>query len=138
MSIGYMKLHPDAKFTKGSVGAAGCDLYAVEDGVVFRGQTLKVPTGIALVIPEGFFGLIRDRSSVGSKGVIISAGVIDSDYRGEILLCMNNLNPEPWEFKKGDRIGQMIIIPYFMQSPTLIEELPKTDRGTGGFGSTGK
>lgn len=133
-TLPFKKLHPDAKLTRGSEWAAGYDLYATESGVV-RDSTQKFHTGIAVEIPPGYVGLIRDRSSLGSKGIVVSGGVIDSDYRGEILVCLTSLCYDRNQtVRVGDKIAQLVIVPCFQGEPTEVEALSETTRGTKGFG----
>ena len=133
------KLYESAKSpTKGHLEDAGWDLYAFETVSIPAGATVLVSTGIAIAIPKGHSGLIWDRSSMGVKGVHRHAGVIDCGYRGEVKVCLHNTTKEPFHVEKGDRIAQLIIqeVPHFVQH--VVEELDSTDRGSGGFGSTGK
>ena len=133
------KLYESAKSpTKGHLDDAGWDLYAFETVSIPAGATVLVSTGIAIAIPKGHSGLIWDRSSMGVKGVHRHAGVIDCGYRGEVKVCLHNTTKEPFHVEKGDRIAQLIIqeVPHFVQH--VVEELDSTDRGAGGFGSTGK
>ena len=133
------KLHKSAHWpTKGHVDDAGWDLYSFETIAIPAGATVIVPTGIAMAIPKGYAGLIRDRSSMGVKGIHRHAGVIDCGYRGEIRVCLHNATKETYHIKKGDRIAQMLIqqVPNFIMH--TVENLDSTDRGDGGFGSTGK
>ena len=133
------KLYKSAKTpTKGHLDDAGWDLYAFETVSIPAGATVLVSTGIAIAIPKGHSGLIWDRSSMGVKGVHRHAGVIDCGYRGEVKVCLHNTTKEPFHVEKGDRIAQLIIqeVPHFVQH--VVEELDSTDRGSGGFGSTGK
>ena len=99
---------------------------------------VKIDTGIAVKIPSGYVGLIRDKSSIGSKGIIVCGGVVDSDYTGNIIVCLANVTNIPYTFNKGDKIAQLLIVPCY--TPTLVEvdELSQTERGDKGFGSTGK
>lgn len=99
-----------------------------------------MPTGIAVKIPEGYFGMIVPRSSSGKLGIMLAntCGIIDSGYTGQLLLFVRNMTNSPVHIDKGMRIAQLIIIPYFSVTPELVDKLPETDRGTGGFGSTGK
>jgi len=123
--------------TRGDPFAAGLDLYASEDHLVTKKQTL-VSTGVAMAIPEGYFGNIRSRSGMAYKhGVFTEAGIIDSSYRGEIKVLMYT-NSEDYQIKKGDRIAQLIIQPYSTMNPVQVNTLDTTERGNGGFGSTGK
>ena len=135
----FKKLHPDArKPTYGTPHSAGMDLYALEDKVISRTST-KVRTGIAMEIPEGHYGKIFGRSGLaGRNSVVECAGVIDSDYRGEIIIMLMNFGDEDYLVEAGDRIAQMIIMPYVNTALIEVEHLKDTARGEGGFGHTGK
>jgi len=129
--------------TYGSEGAAGADLYACIDQAVtiLPGETAWIPTGIALEVPKGCAGLVYARSSLGAKRGLAPAnkvGVIDSDYRGEIRVVLLNHSKEVQTVQPGERIAQFIITPVVTPSYVLVDELTDTNRGTGGFGSTGK
>jgi dUTP pyrophosphatase len=121
---------------------AGLDLRCVGPVTIPSGGFELVPTGLHVEIPEGYFGLVRDRSSVALKGGVCVAGVIDSSYRGEIKVAMHNLGKLPLEFAAGERFAQMILIPHFaigeLALVASVDELSSTDRGSGGFGSTGR
>ena len=133
------KLTDTAKIpTKANISDAGFDLYSDVDINIESGKTVIINTGIALGIPDGYCGLIWDRSSLGSKGIHRHAGVVDSGYRGEIKVCLNNTSDSSYEVSKGDRIAQILIQ---RNEPFRVEEcedLSDTDRGLGGFGSSGK
>ena len=121
-------------------GSAGFDLYSSQTASVSSGCTFKIRTGIALQIPEGYVGLIFARSGLATKKGLRPAncvGVIDSDYRGEIIVALHNDSSDYADIKIGDRIAQLVVVPYV--SPIIIQsdELDDTDRGSGGFGSTG-
>lgn len=143
-TIAVKKLRENALLpTYGSAGAAGADLYAcVEEKVsIAPGQTLFVPTGIALEVPKGCAGLIYARSSMGAKRGLAPAnkvGVIDSDYRGEIMVALHNHSASAQEIAPGERIAQLLITPVLTPQYEQVEELTDTARGAGGFGSTGK
>lgn len=109
-----------------------CGLFYIEDTV-----TSKIPTGIALEIPENHVGLICDRSGLGSKSIKTFGGVIDETYRGDVTVCLMNFSFFDYEIKSGDRIAQILILP--VASPKLeeVEELSSSERGTAGFGSSG-
>lgn len=138
------KLRPDAIVpTYGSAGAAGADLYAcLEETVTIEpGQAAWIPTGIALEVPEGCAGLIYARSSMGVKRGLAPAnkvGVIDSDYRGEINVVLLNHGKQPQIVNPGERIAQFLITPILTPTYIEVDTLTDTDRGSGGFGSTGK
>ena len=141
--VSIKRLNPRAKLPAyGSADAAGADLYALTDGPVSiaPGQTALIHTGLALAIPQGYVGLVYARSGLATKQGLAPAnkvGVIDSDYRGEIQIGLHNLSAEPYTVQPGERIAQMIIMPYFAPVIEEVTSLTETDRGAGGFGSTG-
>ena len=143
-TIAVKKLRENAVLpTYGSAEAAGADLYACLDETVAiaPGQTVFVPTGIALEVPKGCAGLIYARSSMGAKRGLAPAnkvGVIDSDYRGEIMVALHNHGASAQQVAPGERIAQLLITPVLTPQYEQVEELSDTDRGAGGFGSTGK
>ena len=128
--------------TRGSSSAAGYDLYAdVEREQIAPGKTVKIPVGVAMEIPEGYFGGIFARSGLSTKEGLRPAncvGVIDSDYRGPILVPLHNDSDTVREVVKGEKIAQMVILPYLAVEFEEVEQLEETQRGEGGFGSTGK
>ena len=126
-----------------SAFAAGADLYAAlsEDITIASGETAFVPTGIAMEIPDGFVGLICARSGLACKKGLAPAnkvGVIDSDYRGEIMVALFNHSKDAVTVAKGDRVAQLVITPYLTAEFETAESLSDTERAAGGFGSTGK
>ena len=126
----------------GSEYAAGCDLYALldKDLVIDPGQTILVRTGLAMEIPVGYAGMIFARSGLASKRGLAPAnkvGVIDSDYRGEIMVALHNHSSEEQIVFHGERIAQLVIMPFYKASFVETDELSDTVRGSGGFGSTG-
>ncbi len=129
--------------TYGSMEAAGADLYACLESplTIAPGETVPVPTGIALEVPKGCAGLVYARSGLACKRGLAPAnkvGVVDSDYRGEILVMLHNHGSLPQTIAHGDRIAQLLITPVLTPSYAQVTELSDTDRGAGGFGSTGK
>ena len=129
--------------TYGSPEAAGADLYACMDETVTvqPGEVVWISTGIALEVPKGCAGLIYARSSLGTKRGLAPAnkvGVIDSDYRGEIKVVLLNHGRNTQVIEPGERIAQFVITPVLTPDYLLVDELTDTDRGFGGFGSTGK
>ena len=129
--------------TYGSAGAAGSDLYAClsEQVTVEPGEIAWIPTGIALEVPQGYAGLIYARSSLGVKRGLAPAnkvGVIDSDYRGEIQVVLLNHGKAQQTIQHGDRIAQFVLTPVITPEFEVVDELSDTNRGAGGFGSTGK
>ncbi len=142
-NINIKKLNPDATIpTYGSDFAAGADLYACLFApiTIEPGETFMVKTGISLEIPEGYAGLIYARSGLASKRGLAPAnkvGVIDSDYRGEIIVALHNHSMNPQKIEPNERIAQLVITPYVQAVFNETAELSDTDRGVGGFGSTG-
>ena len=126
----------------GSASAAGADLYSCEEDLVFvPGETKLVHTGIAMEIPEGYAGLIYARSGIANKRGLAPSnkvGVVDADYRGEIMVSLHNHSNETQQISDGERVAQMVIAPFLAVEYNEVEELTDTERGTGGFGSTGK
>lgn len=127
--------------TRGSEESAGLDLYAVEYCNIEPYKTEKISTGIAIEIPHGYFGGIYARSGLATKQGLRPSnctGVVDADYRGEIIVALYNDSAELRHVHKGDRVAQLIIQPYLPVHLEEVEELTDTDRGTGGFGHTGR
>ena len=137
------KLDPRAKLpTYGSADAAGADIYALTDGpvTIAPGQTVLIHTGLAFAIPRGYVGLTHARSGLATKQGLAPAnkvGVIDADYRGELMVALHNHGREPRVVNDGERIAQMVITPYLTAQFTETDQLDDTQRGAGGFGSTG-
>ena len=143
-TIRVKKLHNNAIIpTYGSQEAAGADLYACLDApvTVAPGETVWIPTGIAMEVPKGCAGLVYARSGLACKKGLAPAnkvGVIDSDYRGPVTVVLHNHGTELQTIAHGERIAQMVITPVLTPAYEVAEELSDTDRGQGGFGSTGK
>lgn len=141
--IRVKKLHPCAKLpTYGSAEAAGADLYACldESVTVFPGESAWIPTGIAMEVPKGHAGLIYARSGMACKRFLAPAnkvGVVDSDYRGQIVVVLHNHGTAPQTVENGERIAQIVITPVIAPAYEEVEDLTDSDRGSGGFGSTG-
>ncbi len=141
--VAFKKLDPRATApTYGSAYAAGADLYALLDGElsIAPGETVLVHTGIALEIPAGFVGLIYARSGLASKRGLAPAnkvGVIDADYRGELMVALHNHSEKTQTVAPAERIAQLVIAPYLTAVFREEETLSDTVRGAGGFGSTG-
>ncbi len=144
IDIRIKKLRENAVIpTYGSAFAAGADLYAAIDEPVTieAGETKLIPTGLAFEIPEGYAGFVHARSGMATKRNLAPAnkvGVIDSDYRGEVMTALHNHGKTPQTVEVGERIAQMVIAPYITADFILSESLDDTDRGEGGFGSTGR
>ena len=142
-SVSVQKLSPDAKLpTYGSLEAAGADLYAcLEQPVTIApGETGWIPTGIALEVPKGCAGLIYARSGLACKKGLAPAnkvGVIDSDYRGQVVVVLHNHGTKTQIVEHGERIAQLVITPVLTPVYEEVKELSSSERGAGGFGSTG-
>lgn len=142
--------------TRANEHAVGYDLYAasgaiLEPGLDVRphstfetyvtpsGGCVKVPCGFAMTPPKGYFGLIKGRSGLAvNSSIDVMAGVIDPDYTGEIQVALINHGTQVYHIKKGDRIAQLLLLPYGSAEIAIVEDLTSTERGTGGFGSTGQ
>ena len=141
--VAVKKLRPDAKLpTYGSEFAAGADLYACLDAPVTiqPHETYLVPTGLSLELPVGWAGMVHARSGMATKRDLAPAnkvGVIDCDYRGEVMVSLHNHGSQPQTVEPGERIAQLVIMPYLTAQFFEAEELSDTVRGEGGFGSTG-
>ena len=137
-------LDPRAKLpVYGSNHAAGADLYALTGGpvTIAPGGTALIPTGIAVAIPQGYVGLVYARSGLACKRGIAPAnkvGVIDADYRGEVMVYLYNHSAETQTIEDGDRVAQLVITPCLTAQFESVDELDETQRGSGGFGSTGR
>jgi len=143
VTVGIKKLHPDARIpVYATPGSAGLDLCTLEAFVLRGGSGRTVKTGLSVAIPEGFEGQVRSRSGLASKfavAVLNSPGTIDCDYRGEVCVLLYNHSDLEWNFKAGDRIAQLVICPVVQARLVEDENLfTETERGAGGFGSTGK
>ena len=137
------KLNPEAVVpTYGSEYSAGADLYACEENTVTiaPGETKLIRTGLAVEIPEGFGGFIYARSGLAAKKGLAPAnkvGVVDADYRGEVMVALHNHSSLTQTVEKGERVAQLVIAPFLKADFTVADELSDTVRGEGGFGSTG-
>lgn len=123
--------------------SAGLDLHCnnENDIIIKPHESCKIHTGLKLEIPEGYFGLIVPRSSTGTKLNLMlenSCGIIDSDYRGEVVMFMYNYGNSDVEIKRGDRLCQLILVPYLKADIVKVKKLSNTERGESGFGSTGR
>jgi len=118
-------------------GSAGYDLKSVQDVEIESGSREQVKTGVILEIPNGFYGQIKSRSGLTMKfGLDVAGGVIDSDYRGEIIVILCNNGKKKYKVSKGDSIAQIIVVPYAALKLNLVSSLTSTKRGNNGFGST--
>ena len=117
---------------------AGLDLYAREDCYIPMKQSVTVDTGVHVEIPEGYYGEVRSRSGLMCRHGITTDGTIDSHYTGPIKVCLFNHSVFPYRLKAGDKIAQLVIVPCLLPELELVDHLEETDRGNGGFGSTGR
>lgn len=146
MSFTVKKLHPDAIVpTRGSKKSSGLDLYALEDVLMYVNETKIIKTGIAFGIPEGYEVQVRPRSGLSLKtGLTIpnSPGTIDQDYTGECAVIMRlsptNNTVSSYQIKRGDRIAQAVLCPVTIEDLIEVNDLDETERGSNGYGSTGK
>ena len=144
MKIAVKKLREGAALpTRGSASAAGYDLRAcIEESVIITpGATAMVGTGLSIAVPEGYFGAVFARSGLAAKQGLRPAncvGVIDSDYRGECMVALYNDSGEERTVRHGDRVAQLILLPFLPMEFEETDTLPDTARGAGGFGSTGR
>jgi dUTP pyrophosphatase len=147
MKIGITRLSPSTSDVPlpayATDGASGMDVRAAVDGelVVSPKQTVLVPTGFAIAVPQGFEAQIRPRSGLAIKhqiGIMNSPGTIDADYRGEVRIILTNFGDTDFVIKRGERIAQMVIAPFIKAEWDERESLDATDRGAGGFGHTGR
>lgn len=139
MKIQIKKNDSDAIIPQYTIeGDAGLELYSLEDISLHSDERVIAKTGVSMKIPNGYVGLIWDKSGIAAKGGIKTmGGVIDSNYRGDVGVILKNLSDKAYEIKKGDKIAQMLI--QKVECPTIeeVDELDETERGGGGFGSTG-
>lgn len=138
------RLRPDAQLpTRAHPADAGLDLYAVDDAVIAPAGHAAIPTGIAVAIPSGYAGLVVPRSGLARKhGVTVTnaPGLIDAGYRGELQVLLSNLGDTAFQVRAGERVAQLVIVPVTTGSVAEVDALPPADdeRGSGGFGSTGR
>jgi dUTP pyrophosphatase len=141
MKLKVKKISPGARLpVYQHPGDAGMDLFAAEEVKLEAGEVKAVPTGVKMAIPEGYVGLVWDKSGISLQGVHRLAGVVDSGYRGEVKVVMVNLGKETRVFEQGQKIAQMLIQPVHTVEIVDVGEgdLDETARGEGGFGSTGR
>lgn len=142
MRIEFRRLDPSVELPRRArPGDAGLDLAANAQAKVGPGERAMIPTGLAVAIPHGHAGLVLPRSGLASRRGLTLAnapGLIDSGYRGEVTIAVVNLDPaQPVVVERGDRIAQLLVVPYAEVEPVEVDELPASERGEGGFGSSG-
>ena len=142
-TIAFRRLRPDAVLpVRQHAGDAGLDLCAAEPVALAPGERALVPTGLAVAIPEGWAGLVVPRSGLAMRhgiAVVNSPGTVDAGYRGELRVLLLNTDREaPFTAAAGERIAQLLLVPVALPVPIEVDDLGASDRGTGGFGSTGR
>jgi dUTP pyrophosphatase len=142
LQIGIRRLDPDLPLPSyAHPGDAGADLVAREDVTLKPGERKLVPTGIALALPDGYVALVHPRSGLAHRAglsIVNAPGTIDAGYRGEVQVCLVNLDPAtPIELRRGDRIAQLVIQQFETATFVEVDDLPDSARGAGGYGSTG-
>ncbi len=138
-TISIRKVSPDAVLpTRAHAHDAGMDLYSLEDILLEPRQGKMSRTGIAVAVPEGYVGMVADRSSLAKKGVKTAGGVIDAGYRGEVHIVLWNISGEVISLKRGERIAQLLILPIATPVVLEVDSHDETSRGDKGFGSSGK
>ena len=135
-------LHPDARAPERTrEGDAGYDLRSVEAFELRPGERRTVPTGVAIALPDGVAGLVVPRSGLAARhgiSVVNGPGLIDPNYRGEIKVVLVNLGEHPFAAEVGDRIAQLLLVPFWSPELQVVDALPESDRGANGFGSSGR
>lgn len=136
----FKKLDEAAKLpVRGKPGDAGLDLHSIEHVTLLPGEMLPVRTGLAVELPSGTFGAVRGRSGMAFKEAITAfEGTIDAGYRGEINVLLLNSSDRVYEIYPGDRIAQIVVVPYLVTKPVFVSELSDTERGSNGYGHTGR
>ena len=122
-------------------GDAGADLRSTQDAVIAAGARMLLPTGVSIALPDGYVGLVHPRSGLAAKHgitVLNAPGTVDAGYRGEILVTLLNTSSDDFEVKRGDRIAQLVIQRFEKAKFIVVDELPESDRGETGFGSSGR
>jgi len=138
MKLKIKKLHPDAKIPSyANKTDAGMDIYSIEDVIILPNTRTLVKTGISMEFEKGYVALVWDKSGIAKNGLTKIGGVIDSGYRGEYKIMLLNISSKPYKITKGQKIAQILMQKVFQPEIELVEELSDSDRGEGGFGSTG-
>ncbi|MCL4534427.1 MAG: dUTP diphosphatase [Bacteroidetes bacterium] len=117
---------------------AGADLIARDDCTLAPGESGRIPTNVAVELPAGCYAIVSGRSGLNSRGILTHLGTIDPGYRGVIAVAMTNLSGGPFVVKRGDRIAQLVVLPFILPSFEEVDELPDSERGEHGWGSSGR
>lgn len=134
-----IKLEPGAKLpTRAHTKDAGLDIYAAEDAILRPGSHATIETGVHVQIPEGYVGLLTSKSGLMREHGLTCRGTIDADYTGTIKAIVFNHGGQIYPIHAGDKITQLVIVPIITPEPEIVDELPETERGADGFGSTGR
>lgn len=134
-----VKLDPGAKLpTRAHTKDAGLDIYAAEDAIIRAGSRAVIETGVHVEIPEGYVGLLTSKSGLMSNHGLTCSGTIDADYTGSIKAIMFNDDSQIYSVQAGDKITQLVIVPIITPELEIVDDLPETERGAAGFGSTGR
>lgn len=133
------KIHDDSKLPERKTpGACGYDLYADSSHEVRHGETAMIGSGVSVQVPVGYYGAILGRSGNASRGITVHHGVIDNDYTGEVGIILTNLSGRTIEVRKGERIAQLVLVACATPDLELVDKLDETERGSNGFGSSGR
>ncbi len=134
-----VKLDPGAYIpTRAHEWDAGYDLYSREDAIIYQNGSGRFDTGVHLAIPKNYCGLLVSKSGLNTNDGVQSTGLIDADYTGSICVKLYNHGPKAVEIKRGQKISQIVILPIFTPELEVVDELEETERGSNGFGSSGK
>lgn len=133
--IKIKKIDEDARIEIAHKGDAGIDLFAAEEITLYPNEPTKVRTGIAVEIPDGYVGFVKERSGLALHNIDVKAGVVDSTYRGEVIVVLRNMSKGTVTIKKHDPIAQLVILPFLDPKIEFVDELSKTERGKRGFTS---
>ena len=126
---GYLRAYPTD---------AGADLVAVEEITIQPGDTARVPTNLAVALPEGCYAVVSGRSGLNAQGILTHVGTVDQGFRGQISVAMTNLSSQPFLIRRGDRVAQLVVLPFVAPSFIEVGELPPSPRADRGWGSSGR
>jgi deoxyuridine 5'-triphosphate nucleotidohydrolase len=137
--IQYRRFDPKLPaFSRTNPDDAGADLIACDDRTLLAGETTRVPTNLAVALPNGYYGLVSGRSGMNSRGILCHQGTVDTGYRGQVSVVLTNLSANPFDIRRGDRIAQLVALPFTLPEFEETESLPESQRGERGWGSSGR